>query len=127
MPLQKIFCPEQTDFLIFQQEDGYGAVQFNLLEGFLGFTDEGKMLTTIHLSNGSSYVSTETVPALVIRCAELKQRRYTKERGETELVSPGGGSQPTIVKTEEIVQKTAVVPEPERRGFTFRPPVRKSE
>lgn len=125
--LQKLFHPDQTDFLIFQQEDGYGAIQFNLIEGFLGFSDGSKMLTTIHLANGSSYVSTETVPVLVGRCAELKARRYALERGEKEMVSVSGTPQSVPAKPEELVQKTAQVPEPERRGFTFRPPVRKSE
>lgn len=96
------FCPEQTDFLCFRGADGFMAIELNLIEGFAGAVVDGVSFTTVHLTNNSSYESTETVPELVARCAAIKKLRYDKTRGEREhmpvnpLVTPGSAivSQP---------------------------------
>lgn len=84
------FCPDQTDFLCFKGPYGFSALDLNLVEGFNAGAElvEGKGvnpdLTTIHLTNGSEYVSVESVPVLVARFAEIKKRRYAPARAETE-------------------------------------------
>ena len=84
------FCPDQTDFLCFKGPYGFSAIDLNLIEGFNAGAEmvEGRgvnpELTTIHLTNGSEYISVESVPALVSRFAEVKRRRYSHERTQTE-------------------------------------------
>lgn len=84
------FCPDQTDFLCFSSPEGFSAIMLDLIEGFTaGVIEEatGKLnpnLTTIQLLNNNQYFSTESVPVLVARFAEVKRRRYSKTRAENE-------------------------------------------
>lgn len=84
------FCPDQTDFLCFKGPYGFGALDLNLVEGFNAGAEliEGKgvnpEMTTIHLTNGSEYISVESVPVLVARFAAVKKLRYAPERADSE-------------------------------------------
>lgn len=111
----------QTDFLLFQQSEGSGAVLFNLVEGFLAGIENGKMTTVIHLTNGSSYRSIETVSALVERSAGLKHLRYAKERAEVEIMK----DQAPVISPSPAEQKDTSLPP--RQGFTFRPAGKNSD
>lgn len=89
-------CPDQTDFLIFKTKHGFCAVMLDLVEGIQGGEDNS---TGVHLVNDNWYESTESVPELIARFAEVKKLRYSKERAETERI--GSGNAKPIVPSGE--------------------------